>query len=94
LAYQHLSQLIITYHCITDGEATALDFAALLESHRTVGATDPRDKTYALLGLSELIEDRKHGIILDYNLQAAEVYEKIAKTILEKSSTLDLLGVS
>jgi hypothetical protein len=94
LAYQHLSQLIITYHCMTDGEATALDFATLLENHRTAGATDPRDKAYALLGLSELIEDRKHGIIPDYNLQAAEVYEKIAKTVLEKSSTLDLLGVS
>jgi hypothetical protein len=86
--------LIITYHCFTDGEATALDFATLLENHRTVGATDPRDKAYALLGLSELVEDRKHGIIPDYNLQVTELFEKVAKTILEKSSTLDLLGVS
>jgi hypothetical protein len=94
LAYQHLSQLIITYHCFTNGEATALDFATLLENHRTVGATDPRDKAYALLGLSELVEDRKHGIIPDYNLQVTELFEKIAKITLEKSSTLDLLGVS
>jgi hypothetical protein len=68
-----------------------LDFATLLENHRTVGATDSGDKAYALLGLSELVEDRKHGIIPDYNLQVTELFEKIAKTILEKSSTLDCL---
>jgi hypothetical protein len=92
-AYQQLCHLIITYECFTDGKATALDLAALLENHRIVDVKDPKDKVYALLGLSELIEGKKHDIVPDYNLQTTDIYEQVAKSVLEKSSTLDLLGI-
>jgi hypothetical protein len=51
----------------------------LLETHRLVGATDPKDKIYALLGLSEMVEDQKHDVVPDYDSPAADVHIAVAK---------------
>ena len=54
---------------------------------------DSRDKVYALLGLSEVIEGKGHNIVPDSGWQTTGIYEQVAKSVLEKSSTLDLLGI-
>jgi len=94
LAYQQVIQLIMIYYCFNNRQVPAFDLPALLENHRLVGATDPKDKIYALLGLSEMVEDQKHDVVPDYDSPAADVYIAVAKVILERNSTLDLLSVS
>ena len=86
LAYQQLIPLILTTYL-------KFDLVSLLQSHRLTGATDLRDKVYALIGLSTLIESEAHSIIPDYSLSTEAVYTEIAKAIISKSPSLDILGV-
>ncbi|CAF9940353.1 MAG: hypothetical protein HETSPECPRED_002390 [Heterodermia speciosa] len=92
-AYQQLIPLILTYICFAEPTYLKFDLFSLLQSHRLSGATDLRDKVYALIGLSTLIESEAHSIIPDYSLSTEAVYTEIAKAIISKSPTLDILGV-
>ena len=93
LAYQQLIPLILTYVCFVETTYLKFDLVSLLQSHRLSGATDLRDKVYALIGLSTLIGSENHSIIPDYSLSTEAVYTEIAKAIISKSPTLDILGV-
>ncbi|CZT10030.1 uncharacterized protein RCO7_03176 [Rhynchosporium graminicola] len=93
LAYQQVIQLIMTCYCFNNPQIPPFDLPTLLESHRLAGAVDSKDKIYALLGLCDSVEGQKYCILPDYSLPAPEVYTAVAKVLLEKSSTLDLLGI-
>lgn len=92
-AYQHLVALIVTYVCFVDSTYEQFDLLSLLQSHRCVDATDPKDKIYALLGLSAEIESQKHELIPNYVLPTEEIYAEVSRSIISKAPTLDLLGV-
>lgn len=62
----------------------------LLTQFRHCGATDPRDKVYALLGIaSDMPNDA--DLKPDYAKPVAEVYQDLVKFIVTKDRNLDLL---
>ena len=91
--FSHLSSLIITYICFRDPAYQNLDLPSLLQSHRLVGATDPKDKIYALLGLSTGIESQAHELVPDYSLSTAQLYIDVSRAIILRCLALDVLGV-
>jgi hypothetical protein len=55
----------------------AIDLMDLLEAHRSVFATDPKDMVYAFLGISRNINRKKINLEPDYSLTTAEVYARM-----------------
>ncbi|MCJ1360241.1 MAG: hypothetical protein MMC33_010244 [Icmadophila ericetorum] len=65
----------------------------LLLLHRTHIASDPRDKFYALCGLSSDSGPDGLNIEPDYTLSNRDVYTKVAVAMLKNCSKLDVLSV-
>lgn len=69
----------------------------LLLRHRTFAATDPRDKVYALLGLTTTAsyQGRHLHIAADYNtnISAEEVFNSTAQRIIKTCQNLDIFSV-
>ena len=68
----------------------------LLETFRDRDATDPRDKVYGLLGLSDLQEipedfDYKPKIKVDYTKSVKEVYRDLAMALINDQKSLQVL---
>ncbi|KAK4216844.1 heterokaryon incompatibility protein-domain-containing protein [Rhypophila decipiens] len=63
------------------------DFIDLLVTTRICNATDPRDHVYALLEMVPM--DR---VVVDYNLDEAEVFKSICRNFLERKN-LSILGL-
>jgi len=60
-------------------------------------ATDPRDKIYAFLGLSEEMYDKPLNInfsklIIDYNSSVVDVYTSFVQAVVTRTKRLDILG--
>jgi len=68
----------------------------LIYMHRHTEATDPRDKVYAFLGLSDMETAsqrmRVRPIVADYALPVQEVYSNAATNLLLSSGNLGLLS--
>ncbi|KAH9203959.1 heterokaryon incompatibility protein-domain-containing protein [Leptodontidium sp. 2 PMI_412] len=62
----------------------------LLLSHKSKKSTDPKDKVYALIGVSE--SDDAFGII-DYSHSVREVYTHTARHIITSTQRLDVICV-
>ncbi|KAK4460584.1 heterokaryon incompatibility protein-domain-containing protein [Cladorrhinum samala] len=72
---------------------TDTSFFDLLVRCRSLQATDPRDKVYALLGLAQP-QDPIHELLpVDYAVEVTECYIQLALAILTSSRNLDLLAV-
>ncbi|KAL1646060.1 hypothetical protein SLS58_003480 [Diplodia intermedia] len=56
-------------------------------------ATDPRDKLYAILGLSDLASDPEPPITPDYNRSISQVYANLTWTCIQHYGNLDALSV-
>lgn len=71
-------------------ETWNLSFYELLYKFRRLDCTDPKDRVYGFLGLV----DRSLGfsITSNYELSVSEVYTNVARTLLEKTRTLDILN--
>lgn len=93
MAFQQLIPLIITQVCYAERAYPVLDLVSLLQSHRFAGANDHRDKVCALLGLMKEFESKTYSLSPDYLLSTAQVNIEVAKAIISKSPTLDILGV-
>lgn len=63
----------------------------LLVANRWKMASDPRDKVYALLGLSDLDNNSHPGVKIDYSRTVRQVYMGAAQAIIEITSNLDIL---
>ena len=62
----------------------------LLLSHKSKKSTDPRDKVYALVGIS----DSRHSFgAIDYSLPTEDVYAHTARHIITTSHKLDIVCV-
>ena len=88
---QFLRSLQISIISFSSGRSTPLLNLAL--EHRNCGATDTRDKTFALYGLASDAGPESLGVNIDYSITAQEVYKAFATAVLKTSSTLDLLSV-
>jgi hypothetical protein len=64
--------------------STLLD---ILSQFRFAKSTDPRDKVYGLLGLVS----QPHGIIVDYNKKAQQIFTDTAEHLINCSGNLDIL---
>jgi hypothetical protein len=62
----------------------------LASEFRHTGATDSKDKVYALLAIASNVDDICPQP--DYNLSVKEVFTDVAKSIMRKSCNLDLLS--
>ena len=62
-----------------------------LSTYRRWRATDPRDKVYGLLGLTELDEE-KSVVPIDYEKSAAEVFYGVAVAIIKRTGDLAILA--
>lgn len=65
----------------------------LLHLHRSAKAADPRDKVYALIGLSRTINGREIKIVPNYTKSAAPAYTEVAARIIMTMKTLNMLSV-
>lgn len=59
----------------------------VLARFRQLEATDPRDKIYALLGLT----NQDHGISIDYTKSMSYLYQKVTLTLIRLSGNLDII---
>lgn len=69
-------------------ESNVLDF---LEFSRNCVCTDPRDKVFATLGL---IQDKGFGMVPDYHLGVAEVFQEVVLKYIRWYRRLDILGAT
>ena len=67
------------------------DINALLNDSRTLESTDPRDRVYALLGMTFESKYGDNALRPNYNLSTKEVYINVATHILCTRQTLDVL---
>jgi hypothetical protein len=67
-----------------------VDFSTMLKSFENCGATDPRDKIFALLGL--LPEQGNRFEKPDYNKPVEKVYIETADTLIKQLKNLELLA--
>jgi hypothetical protein len=65
-----------------------ISLVELLDSARWAYSTDPRDKVFALCGLSDL----GLGIVPDYQATIEEIYISSAATVMKQGRSLDLLA--
>lgn len=74
---------------LRDGYVPEMNY--LLTRTRRCGATDPRDKVFAIIGISKDAEDSR--LKPDYGLSLAEVYKNLAMQQLSGPDSLDLLSL-
>lgn len=74
---------------------TGQSLRVLVETHRFTKSTDPRDKVYAFLGLSDQdkppLKDPTTLIRPDYSISVQEVYLKLTRAMLLSSKNLGVL---
>lgn len=76
-----------------DEESGELDLLILLRNFREFSATDPRDKAFALYGMTNSsLEDM--GLTINYTAKPEDVYLEVAKGILKTCDTLDILSIT
>ena len=71
------------------------DFLRLLRLTRQFEVTDPRDRIYALLGITTTDNEPNKGRILvraDYTISTGELWKRLAVILLAKSNDLSLLS--
>jgi Heterokaryon incompatibility protein (HET) len=80
-----------SHHAINQGAHER--FLDLVLKHRNCGATDPRDKIFALYGLTPDAGPNGIDINIDYGMIAEDVYRMVATSILRTSYSMDILSV-
>ena len=94
----HNSSLLSTtkasFHAaaISASDHRQLELLRLLRKFRRFHATDPRDKVFALLGLSST-DLGSLDLRPDYSLDSVEVYKRLANTLLRNSDRLNIFSI-
>jgi hypothetical protein len=70
-------------------KGTSIDFCQLIAAGSFRDATDPRDKIYAVLGLTGGLYSPR----IDYSLDVTTVYKEAAVHAIERSGTLDIFSM-
>ncbi len=89
-----IQTLLFQYELRENGgpNSSLRDLAKLLLYTRRFEATDPRDKVYALYGLTSASFDAL-DVRADYHMKVADLYTKVTYALLKQGQTLDLLEV-
>lgn len=76
-----------------DHESKELDLLVMLRSFRQFSATDPRDKVFALYGMTNSsLNDM--DLTVNYRAKVEDIYVDVAKGIVKTCDTLDILSIS
>lgn len=81
----------------TEVRQGSLRLAHLLAKSRKFHATDPRDKTFALLGIADIFVDLDSTNVqslVDYNKPDHQTYREMTRFILDAERTFDILSQS
>lgn len=73
----------------SSSNARILDLFDALMMHRLKRSTDPRDKIYALVGLTAARDDPEY--VIDYTLSVRQVYTNTADYLVRRSQHLDII---
>ncbi|KAK2774928.1 heterokaryon incompatibility protein [Colletotrichum kahawae] len=73
-------------------ERQLVTLPSLLRIFRPKGATDPRDKIFAFLGLVQSWESVPHGIMPDYSLAVGDVFLQTTIMLLKLTQSLSVLS--
>jgi hypothetical protein len=76
---------------LTDGAQTRRSLLELLDQHKSASCTDPRDRIYALIGLSYLDNSDHPGLKIDYTRSISQVYRGAAQAVIEATGELDII---
>jgi tetratricopeptide (TPR) repeat protein len=71
--------------------STGMPLEELLRSHWLSECSDPKDRIYALLGISSLRKSTHPGLKVDYSQSTSEVYRGATRAIVEETGRLDVL---
>lgn len=85
--------LLLQYELKEKRNQELTQLAKLLLYTRRFEASDPRDKVYALLGLTST-DIAALGLRADYHFSVAEVYKRVAAALLQHEHRLELLESS
>jgi hypothetical protein len=96
---QGLDMLSGIFHTIRQNEVSTklvpgMPLLELLRKNRWKLASDPRDKVFGLLGLSDLSSSTHPGLKIDYNRTVGDVYIGVFQAIVDTASKLDILCFS
>ncbi|KAH7346049.1 heterokaryon incompatibility protein-domain-containing protein [Pyrenochaeta sp. MPI-SDFR-AT-0127] len=71
--------------------STCMPLEELLRAHWSSECSDPKDRIYALLGISSLKNSTHLGLKVDYSKSTSEVYRGATKAIIEETGRLGVL---
>ncbi|KAK1846110.1 heterokaryon incompatibility [Colletotrichum chrysophilum] len=80
------------YSQIANYTAPSDDITEMLMRARQLEASDPRDKVFALLGISANINLDDKKLAVDYSKHPAEVYADLARFVMTTSESFDMLS--
>ncbi|KAI1120679.1 heterokaryon incompatibility protein-domain-containing protein [Nemania abortiva] len=90
-----IDDLLPLRHCqITTITPPNVPLFALLLRYQHNLASDPRDKVYGLLALSDMVSSAHLGVQIDYHRSVRDVYMGTVQAIVETTSSLDILCAS
>ena len=73
-------------------QGTPVDITHLIATSSFMNSTDPRDRIFALLGMTFDSRYGDHLLVADYSLTTREVYINVTTHILRSRQTLDILN--
>jgi hypothetical protein len=76
---------------LTDGAQTRQPLLELLDLHKSALCTDPRDRIYALIGLSYLENSDHPGLKINYTKSISQVYRGAVQAVIEETGELDII---
>ncbi|KIW09132.1 uncharacterized protein PV09_00070 [Verruconis gallopava] len=88
LVLMHLLRMQVQH---PEQDTVPFDILWLLQSARSFGSTDPRDKVYSLLGLIPKEMSSLSRIKPDYTVSVEECYKQTALAIISHTNNLDVL---
>lgn len=77
------------------GKARTSTRASLLDvmiGYAEKGASDPRDKVYGLIGVSNINNNLKRNLPIDYGLPVSEVYRRLVQVVVKETNRIDILS--
>lgn len=80
------------YSAIEDNEARSDHILDMVVRSRRLGATDPRDKIFALIGISSGVDPEDTRIAVDYSKSLERVYIDFAVYLIDSKRGFDILS--
>jgi hypothetical protein len=88
-----LEQLLPSWHTsVGDTKSRSTYLLHMLSRARALEASDPRDKIFALLGISTGVDLDDDNIAIDYHKSAVQVFQDFTRYIIENEQTYDIFS--